>query len=193
MTIVADIIRQLEKDGPLRDPFEWRHREDMGDKYVADDYVAKYVAREVQRSIDRIKERLKYKPDKPLPPPAEWKKLGQQLRKMRMSVEVDQRENMNDPPRYVRLPDDFFDKVRQEPPPRTKDALPYICADEAFYLMEMFSAGQPTQYREGPFYTIARKLYEAASRKPARNIDRACDWIWNERHSVPRRGINPLT
>jgi hypothetical protein len=135
-----------------------------------------YIRIEVQRSIDRIKLRLAYRrpPNVPKVSAADFRKLGRLLRKMG----------------YSRLAAQLgaSDHVTQEPPPRA-DPLKHYCADEAFCLMEWFSAKEATFSEGGPFQIIAEKLYEAVTGKHDVSLERACDWILQERRKVRQRPI----
>ena len=74
----------------------------------------------------------------------------------------------------------------QEPPPRATDPLKYYCADESYFLMEMFSAKAPTFSAGDPYQVIAQRLYEAATGHEV-NVERACDWILRQRRKVRRQ------
>jgi hypothetical protein len=68
----------------------------------------------------------------------------------------------------------------QGPPPRATDPLKYYCADESYFLMEMFSAKAPTFSDGDPYQVTAQRLYEAATGQHV-NVERACDWILHRR------------
>jgi hypothetical protein len=162
VAIIADIIAELEKGGPLKNPFA------RGYPSTA---PTDYVRIEVQRSIDRIKLRLTYKRPSNVPKASasDFRKLGRVLRKVGLSALAEQIG--------------ASDHVQQEPPPRA-NALKHYCADEAFCLMEWFSANEATFSEGGPFQIIAEKLYEAVTGRSDANLERACDWVLRERRKV---------
>jgi hypothetical protein len=70
--------------------------------------------------------------------------------------------------------------------------LKHYCADEAFFLMEMFSTKAPTFSEGDPFRIIAEKLYEAVTGRKDADMERACDWILKERRKVRQHSWLPL-
>ena len=167
--IVADIVEQLKKGGPLRNPFE---------RAYPTTAPIDYVRIEVQRAIDRIQ--LRRDPTKSVRRPkvtaADYRKLGRLLRKTGHTAYAEQIG--------------ASEHVRQEPPPRA-NALKHYCADEAFFLMEMFSTKAPTFSEGDPFRIIAEKLYEAVAGRKDADMERACDWILKERRKVRQHSWLP--
>ena len=158
MAIVTDIVAELKKGGPLRNPFERRYPATA---------PADYVAGEVQRSINRIRVRRDYKrpPNIPKVSVSDYRTLGRLLRKTGHTEYAEQHG---------------FSDRRQEPPPRA-NALKHFCADEAFCLVEWFSPKPATFSEDGPYHMIAQQLYEAVTGKRDANMERACDWVLRER------------
>lgn len=164
--LVNEIVDELKKGGPLKNPFKRA--------YSAME-PPDYVTTEVQRSLGRV--RLRDKPPFFVPKiaasAADYRKLGRLLRKMGLTTWAEQLG--------------ASDHVVQEPPPRA-NALKHYCADEAFFLMEMFSASAPTFSTGGPFQIIAQKLYEAVTGRANVDLERACDWVLRERRKYRQHG-----
>jgi hypothetical protein len=84
-----------------------------------------------------------------------------------------------------------LEAVRIEPPERGgKDGpLKWHCADEAFFLVEMFSAKAPSGYIDGPFRKIAVQLYEAVTGRSGLidDLGRTCERLLEERRKVRHR------
>jgi hypothetical protein len=160
VAIIADIVAELKKGGPLKNPLE---------RAYPSTAPADYVQIEVQRSINRIPLRQEYKPSPNDPTASDYRKLGRLLRKVGLTAVAEQIG--------------ASDHVRQEPPPRA-NALKHFCADEAFFLMEGFSAKEPTFSTGGPYQIIAQNLYEAVTGKSDADLERACDWVLRQRRKV---------
>lgn len=150
MAIVADIVAQLKRGGPLRNPFE------RG--YPATP-PADYVAGEVQCSIDRIRARrdgewLSAIPADKVPKrsASDYRKLGRLLRK---TGHAEYAEQIG-----------ASDHVQQEPPPRA-DALKHYCADEGFCLMEWFSAKPATLTEDGAYQIVVQTVPDAIAESPS--------------------------
>jgi hypothetical protein len=176
--LVASIIDELKRGGLLNEPR--RH-------FSADSpALLDHVRNEVQRSIDRIRQRqtsvlptFYYAETKhpdgewvedqfvelPKRTAADYRTLGRLLRKMGFTALAEQMG--------------ASEHVVQEPPPRA-DALNHCCADEAFFLMQMFSIKDS---KGEAFRAIAEMLYEAVTGKEAIKfgMERACDWVLRER------------
>jgi hypothetical protein len=182
MTLVNDIVKQLKRGGPLRDP--WAQRPDCAEHPYAGMPIDDVVRIEVQRAIQGVRNRRDCYPnldeearkkirDMQSRSAADYHKLGRQVRKMGMTTVIDFGD--------FEAPIDF-ETLGQEPPPHAWEPLKYYCADEAFFLMEMFSAAPPTS-SEGdyPFQMITQKLYRYLKPGGNDNVERACDWILNKR------------
>jgi hypothetical protein len=79
-----------------------------------------------------------------------------------------------------------LEAVRQEPPERA-DALKYRCAAEMYFLMEGFSAKEPTGSDGGPFQTGAEYIYEAVTGRASQDMKRACALVLRERRRPSNR------
>ena len=191
MAIIADIVAELERGGPLKNPFA------RGYPSTA---PTDYVRIEVQRSIERVRglqtserreqaarnfieqladsiadrDTLK-RLSEPPPSLADIRKAAKAFRKVKsLFINDDQ---------MIPKKLEMFAAGRQEPPPRA-DAMKFQCAAEAFCLMEWFSAKEATFSEGGPFQIIAEKLYEAVTGKSDANLERACDWVLTKRRKV---------
>jgi hypothetical protein len=196
MGIVDKIIEQLKLGGPLKDP--WVH---LGHEHpYAGMALDDFVRIEVQRSIDRIQRRLTFVPPEfyyaeSKHPNGEWvedqyvelpkKQTAAKYRKAGRALREIGRADVAE---RLGLSDD----VMQEPPPQG-DALKHYCADEAFLLMEVFSAEPPTGTAGGPFREIARYLYchitdcEIPDDEDKPSMKRACDRLLHRSNTVSRR------
>jgi hypothetical protein len=157
--LVAEIVVELKKGGPLKKPFE---------RAWPDEYVA--------RAINAIRRRRSqsWPPNVPQPPSvAQYRKAEKVAREMGRTAYFE--VGTKDDTHLVALRD-----VVQEPPPRA-NKLKHSCAAEAFFLMEMFSAKPPTFTEGGLFQIVAQKLYEAVTGRSDVDLARACDWILRER------------
>jgi hypothetical protein len=169
--IVADIIAQLERGGPINDP-----RARPEDRLTP---LGGHARREVQRSLDRVQLQLDPRPQgwpADAPPArtlAEYRKAAKALREVAFTEE--QREAIRQ-----------LEAVEQEPPERS-DALKHYCAAEAYFIMEMFSAKAPTGYETGTFRTIAVLIYEAVSGEDRANLERACETVLHSRRRFQHR------
>jgi hypothetical protein len=210
--LVADIVAQLRRGGPLRDPRlppvdkedPRRFLEAMRDRpeQFADPRTLPAHARfEVQRSIDRILFLQTYKPPRQLPAASDFRRAAAMLRRIAITAEQIKRAGAVEPDGHRH----GFEAVWQEPPERGWSPLEYRCAVEAFDLMTFFSAKPPvstardTKKSIGPrkrkrftsFQVIAALLYQAtACCKPSHNLEHACDRVLRERIYF-RVGLKP--
>jgi hypothetical protein len=156
--IVAAIVTQLERGGPLRGG-------PPRDPPVV--YQPPPVEQEAQRSVARMRRLWQtYGPPRPLPELADSRKAAKALHKTAFTDE--QRTAVRQ-----------LKAVRQFPPERAGNPLAYHCAKEAFDLMS-FSAKAPTRTDGGAFLTIAALLYEAATGTPDADMERACRCVLRE-------------
>ena len=152
MAIVDDIVAQLKRGGLLAKPQDVRTEVQRAIKFLRDCHAGKLPSHEPLLSV------------------SEYRELRRLLRK------TGHADNG-----LARLPLDDRKRNWAEPPRRATDALKHRCADEAFFLMEMFSATAPTLSDGGAYYEIAQKLYEAVTGKRDAKMERACRWIWHRR------------
>jgi hypothetical protein len=193
--IVADIIAQLEKGGPLNDPRarpedrlaplaelhiqDKRYFDALYAEAAARESKREYVRREVQRSLNGVRLQLDPWPQgRPADAPpartlADYRKAAKALREVAFTEE--QREAIRQ-----------LEAVEQEPPERG-NALKHYCAAEAYFIMEMFSAKAPTGYKAGTFRTIAVLIYEAVSGEAQANLERACETVLHSRRRFQHR------
>jgi hypothetical protein len=193
--IVADIIAQLGKGGPLNDPRarpedrlaplaelhiqDKRYFDALYAESAARESKREYVRREVQQSLNRVRLQLDPWPQgRPAAAPpirtlADYRKAAKALREVSFTEE--QREAIRQ-----------LEAVEQEPPERS-NALKHYCAAEAYFLMEMFSARAPTGYEAGTFRTIAVLIYEAVSGEDRANLERACEAVLHSRRRFQHR------
>jgi hypothetical protein len=182
MTLIDNILAQLKRGGLLRDP--WARRPPGAEHPYAGKALDDIAHAEISRAIDRLRARRDGYPDlneearkkiesRPHNSAADYHKIGRRLREMGHVpfVDID--------PFSTRID---FEKFVQEPPAKAPEPLKYHCASEAFDLMELFSLKAPT-FSAGnyPFQMITQKLYRSMKRGGDDNIERACDWILNER------------
>jgi hypothetical protein len=171
-TIVAEIVAQLKRGGPINDP---RAHADH-DHTVP---LADYLRCEVQRSLDRVRLQLDPWPQgRPAAAPpvrtlADYRKAAKALREVAFTEE--QREAARQ-----------LEAVEQEPPERS-NAKKHYCAAEDYFIMEMFSAKAPTNYETGTFRTIAALIYEAVSGEAGAYMERACETVLHSRRRFQHR------
>jgi hypothetical protein len=160
---VAKTIAELKKGGALNDPRPYNRSLALSD----------YVLGEVRRSIDRVRLLLTYRPPTPNLTLSDYREAVKALRKVAFTEE--QRAAIRQ-----------LEAVRQEPPERA-NALKYHCAAEMYFLMECFSAKEPTGSDEGPFQTGAAHIYEAVTGCESDDMKRACALVLRERRRTPNR------
>jgi hypothetical protein len=181
--LVKAIVAVLEEGGPVNDPRPYDRSISLSD----------HVRNEVHRSLNRIRMLRTYKPS--TEGTAETKTpdgkfVIQKVERPNLTL-ADCREAAKTL-RKVAFTEEQREAIRQleavwQGPPEHADALKYHCAKEMYFLMEGFSATEPTGSDEGPFQTGAASIYEAVTGSPPSTMKRSCALVLRERQRTPAR------
>jgi len=162
VSFVTLIVAELKEGGSLNDPRPYDRSLPLSD----------YVLCEVQRSLHRVCKLLTDKRSTDITL-SDYRRAAKALRKVAFTDE--QRTAISQ-----------LEDVWQEPPEHA-DALKYHCAAEAYFLMECFSAKEPTGSEEGPFQAIAAYIYEAVTGLASSDMKRSCALVLRDRRRTPNR------
>jgi hypothetical protein len=167
--LVAAIVDELGKGGAFHDP---RHCENRADA------LAVHVSATVQRSLELARFKWdEFKWPGPVPPRLPTAAMLRRAAKAyRAAAFTDE----------MRAEADRLEAI-EVLPPTNADALKWRCADEAYFLFEMFSAAAPTGSAGRPFQTVAALIYEAVTGLGNDDMKRSTDFVLQRKRRFRHR------
>jgi hypothetical protein len=176
--IISEVIEELERGGPLDDPrnLNLKHEPASVWKFGSVDAFARV---EIKRVIDRLRSPLSVT----LPKVLSHADIRQSQEHLRQALEL-----LAGLPIVATIRDAYEQSLKlwRSPPERCTKAK-YACADEAYYLIEMFHRDRPDGRRvatladKGMFLRIAVHLYEALSDDSEADMRDVCRYVLEDR------------